>query len=399
MSPSPRIPFLIVGGGIGGLAAALALSRQGQHVHVIEKAPEFGELGAGLQLAPNAMRVLARLGVLDEVAKSAVYPSRLVWMDALSGEPITSLELGEPFRRRYGQPYIVMHRSDLLAALLAACRASDRIVLEAGREAVAVEDLGDGVRVDCADGTTDTCGAVVGADGLWSRLRPLMGDPSPPVCSRYVAYRGTVPVAQMSAHAGLDNVVMWVGPDMHFVQYPIRRAELYNQVAVFKSARYREDSDDWGTADELDAHYAQACAPVRAALASIRRDRRWPMYDRPPIASWSRNRITLLGDAAHPMLQYVAQGACQALEDALCLADQVARLPGDPARAFLAYQEARYLRTARVQLTARFFGEFCHVAGVAATLRNALMSRRAPDSYHEVDWLYGRRDAVDAPPA
>lgn len=391
MSSGARIPHLIIGGGIGGLAAALGLANTGRTVHVIEKAPEFGEIGAGLQLAPNASHMLDRLGVLRDLHKLAVFPQRLVWMDALSGRQVTALDLGKKFQDTYGYPYIVMHRHDLLETLLAACRASDRITLETNRDVVAVEDLGDGARAVCADGSVYECDALIGADGLWSPTRKLVHDDGAPICAEYVAYRGTIPMQEMSEHAGLDNVVMWVGPEMHLVQYPVRRAELYNQVAVFKSHRYRPDSEDWGTVEELDKHFGQTCADVRGALRLIKRNRRWPMYDRAPIATWTRNRITLLGDAAHPMLQYVAQGAAQAIEDAVCLADKIEQHRGDIPAGLKAYQEARYLRTARVQLTSRFFGEVLHVDGVGLTLRNALISPRPHDSFFEVDWLYRYR--------
>jgi 2-polyprenyl-6-methoxyphenol hydroxylase-like FAD-dependent oxidoreductase len=383
-------PVVIVGGGIGGLTTALALAVRGVSVHVLEKAAEFGELGAGLQLAPNAMHALDRLGLLPEIAKHAVFPSRLVWMDALAGERITAVDLGAAFRSRYGQPYIVMHRSDLLAVLLAACQAHPLIALEADRAVVAVEDLGEAARARCADGTLYDTDLLIGADGLRSIVRGLIADDQP-ICSEYVAYRGTLPMAQMSTHAGLDNVVMWVGPQMHFVQYPVRRGELYNQVAVFKSPRYRPDSDEWGTVEEFDAHYAQTCAYVRDCAKLMWRDKRWPMYDRPPIAGWTRHRVVLMGDAAHPMLQYAAQGACQAIEDAVCLADCIAAAPDDLPAALAAYEAARVLRTARVQLTARAIGEFFHLDGMAATVRNALMRGRAETDYAMLDWLYGHK--------
>ncbi len=391
--PKDRLSIVIVGGGIGGLTAALALSRQNRRVHVVEKAPQFGEIGAGLQLAPNAMYVLDRLGLLSELGKHAVYPSRLVWMDALRAEKITEIDLGEPFKSRYGQSYIVMHRSDLLDTLLAACRASNLITLEPNRSVAGVDDLGDGARVRFADGSSYDCDMLIGADGLWSTVRGAIVQDSP-VCMGYVAYRGTIPMDQMSQHAGLDNVVMWVGPDMHFVQYPLRRGELYNQVAVFRSKRYRPGTDDWGTVDELDAHYAQTCDYVQACIKLMWRDRRWSMHDREPVLGWTKNRIGLLGDAAHPMFQYIAQGACQAIEDALCLATTVTAKP-DAAQALKAYEAARNLRTARVQITARAMGAYFHLQGVPAIVRNELMSRRAPTDYSMIDWLYGHRaDAV-----
>jgi salicylate hydroxylase len=369
-------PVLIVGGGIGGLTTALALAAHGVRAHVLEKAAEFGELGAGLQLAPNAMQVLDRLGLLPEIAKHAVFPSRLVWMDAVLGERITAVDLGDAFRSRYGQPYIVMHRSDLLAVLLAACEAQPLIGLEADRAVVAIEDLGDGARARCGDGAVYDTDLLIGADGLRSTVRGLITDDQP-ICSEYVAYRGTLPMAQMSSHAGLDNVVMWVGPQMHFVQYPVRRGELYNQVAVFRSPRYRPDSDDWGTVEEFDAHYAQTCAYVRDCAKLMWRDKRWPMYDRKPIPSWSRGRVVLMGDAAHPMLQYAAQGACQAIEDAAALAAALADCPGPHgvAAALARYQARRAPRATRVSRARQVW-------------ESGPLPRRRADDYAVSDWLY-----------
>jgi 3-hydroxybenzoate 6-monooxygenase len=383
-----KVPILIVGGGIGGLTTALALSRRNCRVHVVEKSPEFAEIGAGLQLAPNALRVFDELGLLTGISKHAVYPSRLVWMDAIRGTRITAIDLGDAFRARYRHSYIVMHRSDLLDCLLAACRQEKLITLEANRTVVSVEDLGELARAHCADGTVYEAGLLVGADGLWSTVRKLVTDDAP-VCNGYVAYRGTIAIEQMSRHAGLDNVVMWVGPDMHFVQYPIRRGELYNQVAVFRSRRYEPGSSDWGTVEEFDAHYAQTCEYVQACTKLMWRDKRWPMFDRDPVLTWTRNRIALLGDAAHPMFQYVAQGACQAIEDALCLARHVASMKDDPAAALRAFESERAIHAARVQLTARAMGTFFHLDGVAALVRNEVMGRRAADDYSMLDWLYG----------
>jgi 3-hydroxybenzoate 6-monooxygenase len=385
-----ELPLLIAGGGIGGLAAALAVARTGRSVHVLEKAAQFGEIGAGLQLAPNASHALARLGVLDALARYAVYPQRLLWRDARSGARVTALDLGEKFRAHYGHPYVVMHRGDLLDVLLEACRADARIVLEPSREVAGVEEHADGVRAVCADGARYDGVALIAADGLWSRLRRLVHDDGEPLAAQYVAYRGTIPVEELWEGAGLDDVTLWTAPGLHFVQYPIRGGKLFNQVAVFRSARYRPDSDDWGTPDELDAAFAAGCAPVQAGIARIRRDRRWTMYDREPIARWSRGRVVLLGDAAHPMLQYLAQGACQALEDAVVLADALAA-HDDPAGAFLAYRDRRYLRTARVQYSARLFGEIWHAGEVGATLRDAMLAPRADDDFAHVEWLYGWR--------
>lgn len=383
-----KLPTLIIGGGIGGLTAALALARQGRAVHVLEKGADFAEIGAGLQLAPNATRVMERLGVLEALGAYAVFPARLQWMDALAEQPITAIDLGAAFKKRFGAPYLVMHRGDLLSCLVEACRQNALVTLEPDSDVVAVEDLGESARVRLANGRAYEAELVVAADGLWSQTRKMIVDDAP-ICDGFVAYRGTLPIEQMSKHAGLDNVVMWVGPVMHFVQYPIRGGELYNQVAVFKSPSYRPGSEDWGMPNELMAHFAQCCTYVQNCVKVMWHDKRWPMYDRKPVGTWVRNRIVLLGDAAHPMYQYIAQGACQAIEDAFCLARHVAAAKSDLPGALSAYQNARNQRTARVQITARAMGAFFHLDGMGAVVRNALVKPRAADDYSMIDWLYG----------
>jgi salicylate hydroxylase len=388
-TPAPQPSLLIVGGGVGGLACALAVAQTGRPVHLLEQAPAFGEVGAGIQLAPNATAVLDRLGVLDALSRDAVFPNRLVLMDAVAGTPITALDVGASFRERYEHPYLVAHRVDLHRVLLDACREHALITLETAKTVTAVEDLIDRARVTCADGSAYEAAALVGADGLSSTIRRLLSDDEP-ICSQYVAYRGTLPMTQATEHADIDDVVMWAGPDMHLVQYPVRRGELYNNVAVFKSPSYIEGADDWGGPEELDGCFGALCPGARDAHGMLQRHQRWPMFDRLPIGNWTRHRITLLGDAAHPMLQYLAQGGCQALEDAVCLADHLER-HGDAGDAFVAYQQERIPRTARVQATARRWGEICHVGGVGRDLRNALLAERRADDFGAVDWLYGHR--------
>jgi len=264
---------------------------------------------------------------------------------------------------------------------------------------VSVESADDVVRVTCADGSVFEAEAVVGADGLWSLVRKAVHDDGDPICAEYVAYRGTIPRADAPPGTALDNMTIWVGPEMHFVQYVIHGGTLLNQVAVFRSHRFRsgcESLEDWGTPDELDNAFAPLCPAVRDAVRFIRRDRRWPMFDRLPISRWTRGRITLLGDAAHPMLQYIAQGACQALEDAVCLGDALARHE-DPGQAFLAYEAERIPRTARVQQTARFFGELKHLDGTGRAVRNALLQKRAADDFEYFDFLYGDSTASPSP--
>jgi 3-hydroxybenzoate 6-monooxygenase len=385
---------IIVGGGIGGLSAALMLGRAGLRVRVLERAGEFAEIGAGLQLAPNATRLLHRYGLLDDLLDTAVRPRRLVAMNAVTGQQLTALDL-EQVRSRYGAPYIVMHRHDLLEVLLRHCRKEPSLTLETAKDVVTVADLGDHVAVACQDGSTYRSEVLIGADGLTSTVRPLVVDDEL-LPTGYVAYRGAVPVQAVDRRAAMDAVVVWMGPGMHFVQYPLRRGELYNQVAVFRSDEYRQGKEDWGTPEELDQVFAAACEPVRVALRSLWRDRRWPMHDRLPAPRWSAGRVTLLGDAAHPMLQYLAQGACQAIQDGAALAQELPVLRGragawptqDVQAALRGYQDRRLAQASRVQRTARTWGEIWHVDGLAMTLRDEAFRLRAPDDFSRIDWLY-----------
>jgi salicylate hydroxylase len=382
--------FLVIGGGIGGLTAALALARRGRRVTVLEREAEFGEIGAGIQIGPNASRVLDRLGVLDDVARDAFFPRRLVLRDALTGAPITAMATGEAFLERFGYRYFVTHRADLHRAVLEACRDSGLVELLPGKQVTGVEPRHLGAVVRCADGTEYRTDALVAADGLHSLTRSALLPGGPPVDHGYVAYRGTVPVAELAARAGLpepDAMVIWAGPGLHLVQYPVRRGELCNQVATFDTRHYPASSDDLG--EQLDSVFGCACAEVRRGVELVDRSRRWTMVDRPPVTGWSQGHITLLGDAAHPMVQYLAQGGCQAIEDAAVLAHSVTEHPDNTEAAFKAYEAARSPRTARVQTSARTWGEVLHVDGVGALLRGALLTGRAEDDFEPVDWLYG----------
>ena len=339
------------------------------------------------------MRVLDWLGVLERIKSAAVFPQTLNLLDIVTAKRLKTVDLGPAFVARYGYPYIVMHRSDLLTILIGACRDSGLVSFETGKEAIAIEDLRDSAEVICKDGSVYRTEALIAADGLWSLARRMLFSDDHVHTPRYVAYRGTIPISEVAIYARPDDLLIWAGPEMHLVQYPVRGGKLYNQVAVFKSERYRGDSDDWGTTDELDRHFSAACPYVFEAVKQVGRGRRWPLFDRNPIIQWARNRVVLLGDAAHPMLQFLAQGACQALEDAVCIADCVDRYAPDMACAFVAFQNTRFLRATRVQMTARFFEHFWHPKNVGADLRNAYLAGHSAEDYDEFDWLYGTRCA------
>ncbi|MFH5824871.1 FAD-dependent oxidoreductase [Georgenia sp. AZ-5] len=385
---------IIVGGGIGGLGAALMLARRGVRVRVLERAPEFGEVGAGLQLAPNITRMLDEVGVLEKVLPLSVQPKRLVFMNAKTGEELTHLDLQDA-RQRYGGPYIVLHRSDLLNALLEAAQGEPNISLHTDHKVTGIEDTGDHVVVRCANGAEYTGELLMGADGLHSVVRKEIVDDEP-ICSGYVAYRGAVPLEDVDRRMAMDEVVIWMGPGCHLVQYPVRAGKLYNQVAVFRSQEYLEGKEDWGSPEELDRTYAEMCEPVRVAIPSLHRNNRWPMYDREPTATWTKGRVSLLGDAAHAMLQYLAQGAGQSLLDGAALARALPSLgEGDwdaeaVAGALRAYEDERVAFAGQVQSTARVWGDIWHVDEyVPMILRDEVFRSRDVHDYKFVDWLYG----------
>jgi salicylate hydroxylase len=383
---SNDVDVVVVGGGIGGLSNALALSRKGLRVRVLERAQEFGEVGAGLQIAPNCTRILDRWGLLAEITSLGVLPENIVMKDAVDGSVLTRLDLRD-VERRYGFPYMVIHRSDLHGTLLRACR-------EAGVDlvtdvAVTGYEQAPGGAVAVHDGGGE-CGAVViAADGLHSVARRILSDDEP-VNSAYVAYRGAVPfdrVAGLDVHA--KDVVVYVGPRCHFVQYPLRQGEMFNQVAVFESRRALAGEADWGTPDELDAAFEGTCGQVRAGLPLMWRDRWWRMFDREPIMNWVSGRIVLTGDAAHPPLQYLAQGAVMAIEDAWVLSEHVGSGGGDWDAALAAYNAVRTEHCRRVLTTARAWGELWHHDGDKRLWRNGVLRGRDVHDYTYVDWLFG----------
>jgi salicylate hydroxylase len=382
---------VIVGGGIGGLASALALTRAGQRVRVLEQAAEFGEVGAGLQLAPNATRILRSWGLLEEVVEHGALPGRLVMRDAIDGTDLTHLDLAATCRR-YGAPYVVIHRSDLHAILVRACQTAGLDLVT--DTTVTDVEIGDRQAVTVSAARRDAGELVLAADGLNSALRGRLHQDEP-VSSAYVAYRGAIPMADVSddSRIAAEDVVVYVGPHCHLVQYPLRRGEMFNQVAVFRSPKALAGEPDWGTPDELDTAFAHTCEAVRASLPHLWRERWWRMYDREPIVTWARGRLALTGDSAHPMLQYLAQGACQAIEDADSLATLVDKHSSpdgsDWDRALADYTDLRTVRTARVQRTARSWGELWHCDGLFRTVRNALLTDRDPADYRHIDWLYG----------
>lgn len=388
MSRKDGSEILIVGGGLGGLAAALALARRGLRARVLEKAPEFGEIGYGIQVGPNACRLLEWLGVMQDIAPQAVYPDSLVLLDALTGRELSSIALGAAYRKTYKAPYIVVHRRDLHGALLSACRRHPEVSLHTSSEVVRFTERGGAVVATCADDLEYAGAALIGADGLWSRVRQALIGDGPPRVAGHVTYRGVVPVEEVKDRTYANCMALWVGPNLHMVQYRLRGGTVMNNVATVVSKRYQPGVTDFGGPDELLEVFSQTTPLVRDMLSYVGKDKRWVLHDRDPVPGWTRGNVTLLGDAAHPTLQYLAQGACMAIEDAVVLAAKLAHAGSDINAALTAYEKERYLRTARVQITARIFGDIIHCGGGARDLRDHLLEQREPGSSWEVDWLY-----------
>jgi salicylate hydroxylase len=400
------LPVLVVGGGIGGLAAALALARKGIAVRVFEQGAEFGEIGAGIQLGPNVYRMFEVLGLTEAIERYSVHPENLVMMDGIAGAEVIRIPVGsEAFRERFGgYLYGVIHRGDLYQVLFDACRAERNIEMRALSKAERYEDRGDRVVLELASGERIEGCALIGCDGLWSKVRAqLLGDGKPRV-SGHIAYRAVLPRKEVPDDLWQNNVVLWAGPKTHLVHYPLRRGELYNLVAVFHSDKYEEGWDVYGDPEELRTKFASERPEVLRLLEKINVWKMWVLCDREPVREWSRGRVTLLGDAAHPMLQYLAQGANMAIEDAVVLAAYAELSGRDWAQAFRWYQDERYLRTARVQITARYYGDIYHAAGVVREVRNWFLAPKpgadpnTKPTFEGVAWLYDGIRVPSAPP-
>ena len=341
---------------------------------------------------PNIFRMFHELGLTEAINDVAVFPDALIMNDALTGEEITRVTLGDPMRDHFGFPYAVIYRPDIHNVFIDACKDSPLVRLSVNQKVTGFEDTGDDVRVMTEAGEVHEGRALIGADGLWSKIRgQLVGDGKPRV-SGHIAYRAVLPIGDVPEDRRDNRVILWAGPKTHLVTYPLHRGEIMNLVAVFHSDRYEEGWDTFGDPEELYQRFDGEHPMVMEMLDKIESWRMWVLCDREPIRDWSKGRVTLLGDAAHPMLQYLAQGACMATEDAVCLAHQLEDHGGDFESAALAYQAARYLRTARVQLMARIYGDIYHAAGATADLRKHLMGNMDGASYNGVEWLYGGVD-------
>lgn len=390
-TPKDDHPILIAGGGIGGLAAALGLAQHGFRVTVLERAPALGELGAGIQLGPNAFHAFDYLGVGDAARAMAVYVDKLRLVDAVTAEDICAIDLTEPFRRRFGNPYAVVHRGDLHGVLVRACRASPLVELRTGSAVIGYDQDGGAVDARLGSGEVVKGAVLVGADGLWSRIRRQVVGDGPPRVTGHTTFRSVIPTERMPEDLRWNAATLWAGPKCHVVHYPLSDWKVFNlAITCHNDAPAPVAGQPIGD-EEVLAHFAHVHPRAQEIIRHGRDWKLWVLCDRDPVERWVDNRVTLLGDAAHPTLQYLAQGACMALEDAVCLSHELAAHRGDPAAALEAYRRQRVLRTARVQLLSRELGDHVyHPSGPHAALRNGIMSVKSQQQWYDtLDWLYG----------
>lgn len=388
-------PVLIAGGGIGGLAAAIALARQGAPLSVIEQAPAFGEVGAGLQLGPNAVRVLADWGLRDALDAVAAWPEALQVRDAVGGRELGQMRLGATFAQRHGQPYACLHRADLHALLLHAAQAQPGVQWRLATRVASVTERSDTVKVALDNGETLVTPALIGADGLWSRVRHAVADTLAPRPTGHIAYRALIPAHALPESLRTPRVQAWLGPRLHVVHYPVRRGEAFNLVAVVQaSAGTTLNPQSWSepaAGIELQVALGPVHRELAAWLDAVPAWTRWVLHERAPVngpQGMASGRIALLGDAAHPMRPYLAQGAAMALEDAWTLGRLAAdaSLTDWPQR-LLRYAELRWARNARVQQRSRRNGTVFHARGPLRWARNtamAVLGERLLDNA----WLY-----------
>ncbi len=390
----PDSPFLIAGAGIGGLTSALALARIGQPSIIVEQRTRIDDIGAGIQLSPNVSRILIELGFGPALAKAAAEPKQLLIRSGKSGKILGGMALGDAMRNQYGAPYLTIHRADLQTILLDAVRGSDAIRLAFGRTVAAIDDnsqMSVTIRCDSQSASENVTGkALIGADGLWSNVARLIGDPSKPEFRKHIAWRGLVARKDWPADLPTIETRLWLGPGAHLVHYPIRRGEFINLVAVTSDI---DNAPGWSRAGEpsmIQKRFARWHPDAVRAIHAVSEWTIWSLFDRAPRKAWSDNRVVLLGDAVHPVLPFLAQGAALAIEDAYVLSTELSKKPDDPGAAFTAYADIRKPRTSKVQAAARRNGDIYHMRWPLSMGRDFTMSRMTfADHYSWIyDWRY-----------
>ncbi len=383
------LPVLVAGGGIGGLAAALALTRQGFEVKVLEQAPEIGEIGAGIQLGPNAFHAFDALGVGEKARSRAVYTDFMVMHDAIDEYQVGKIPTGEAFIQRFGNPYAVIHRMDVHTSLYEGAKETGKVQVVTSTRVERIEQDEHSVTVYDQHGNAHKGTALIGSDGVKSVVRAqYVNDPAR--ITGHVVYRAVVDKKDFPVDLQWNAASIWVGPNCHLVHYPLRGGEQYNVVVTFHSRKQEEWGVTDGSKEEVQSYFQGICPKARQLIDLPKSWRRWATADREPIGQWSFGRVTLLGDAAHPTTQYMAQGACMAIEDAVTLGEALRVNNNDFVKAFDLYQRARVARTARIVLSGREMGRLYHAKGVERLVRNDLWRGRTPERFYDaMEWLYG----------
>jgi 2-polyprenyl-6-methoxyphenol hydroxylase-like FAD-dependent oxidoreductase len=381
---------VIVGGGIGGLAAALSVAVAGHQVVVLERAERFAEIGAGIQIAPNGIHALDALGVGRVVRQTALQMDELRFMDGLADRQVTSLPLTGEYQQRFGAPYLVVHRAELHRLLLDACVASPAIQLRSNCAAMGYVQSATGAAAVLRTGERVAGDAVIGADGIHSRIRrQLVGDGDPRVAG-LIVYRTMVAMEDVPEELRLPrSVTWWTGPGRHLVQYPIAGGRYLNLAGSRETGSREPVVARPVTADFVQAEFAAMGATTRRLVALGRNWKSWALVDRDPVENWTDGRVALLGDAAHPMLHYAAQGACQALEDAVALGRLLSCSAAEFPAQLKGYNAQRRERTARIQHAARQSIRLWHPSGSAADKRNATLSAMSARELHDrIAWMH-----------
>jgi salicylate hydroxylase len=391
-------PVIVAGGGIGGLAAALALARKGFRSMVLEQAPQFGEIGAGIQLAPNAWHALDALGVGGLVKKEAVFIEHLFMFDGVTGEKVIDIPLDSRFARRFGNPYAVTHRADIHGSLLDGCKALPGLIeLHTSTRVTAFQQADKEVAVELSDGQVLRGAALIGADGGRSVIREkIVGDPLPPVTG-HMCYRAVLNIADVPKELRLPAATLWAGHNTHIVHYPLRGWKLFNLVATVIGKHTTGAHNELAMPEEVLPLFSHYCERPTKLMRTPKEFRRWMLLYRQPVDKWIEGRVALLGDAAHFMLQYMAQGAAMAMEDAVCLGLCADEADGKLEEAFVAYQQNRLLRATRVQISAnQLVGMIFHVPdGLEREVRNDIYRGRPAERYYDaLEWIFSAPDYV-----
>lgn len=379
--------IIIIGGGIGGLSTALSLAQKGIASTVLEQAPRIREEGYGLVLGSNFCKIMDALGLLEQFKAISTPPESLQWIEASNGESILKVPIEEFTTVRFHYPCVTIHREDIIALLFKSCLANPLIRLMTSEKVIDFEDLNSEVSVR-TEKNLYKGDAVISAEGVWSKFRSKIVEDKPKLSGIFI-YRGMIPMEEAPKKLQTNNVSFWMGDQAYMVHYPVRNKKLLNFAAIFRSQRYEQGKDNFGNAEELFQAYKNFHPDIQFLISKIDVQNKWRLGDRDPLKHWSKGRLTLLGDAAHPMYQFISSGAAMAIEDSFVLAQKLEECQGDFEKGFAEYEKERYLRTAKVQLASRIYGDiYLSPEGAVSDLRKALFKDLSATQFYEhLAWL------------